>query len=154
MVRNLEQGLLHVITRSIGEMMYETSFTKYTLRKKKYNFLTFLRGELSLFYSYSNFWVLQENHEQFWNRFFAHCYQDHWQNEIHYKEHLSTLFPKRNAAFNAAFLLKKSVRNDLVVGPEEIEEKTILKALLEEKINFYIPKLNNTNIDLREPQGF
>ncbi len=55
----------------------------YTLRKKKCNCLTFLRGEFSLLYRYSNFWVLQENHEQFWNRFFAHCYQEHWQNEIH-----------------------------------------------------------------------
>ncbi len=74
----------------------------YTLRKKKCNFPTFLRGEFS-------FWVLQENCEQFLNRFFTHCYQEHWQNEIHYKLHLSTLFPKRNATFHGAFLLKKSV---------------------------------------------
>ena len=44
-----------------------------------------------------------------WNWFFTHCYQEHWQNEIHYKVHLSTLFPKRNATSHAAFLLKKSV---------------------------------------------
>ncbi len=42
----------------------------YTLRKKKCNFPTFLRGEFSLFYRYSNFWVLQENREQVWNWFF------------------------------------------------------------------------------------
>ncbi len=41
--------------------------------------------------------------------FFTYCYQEHWQNEIHYKVHLSTLFPKRNATFHAAFLLKESV---------------------------------------------
>ncbi len=81
----------------------------YTLRKKKCNFPTFLRGEFSLFYRYPNFWVLQPNHEQFWNRFFTRRYQEHWQNEIHHKVHLSTLFPKRNATFHAAFLLKKSV---------------------------------------------
>ncbi len=71
---------------------------------------TSLRGEFSLFYRYSNFWVFQENREQFWNRFFVRCYQEHWQNEIHYKVDLSTLFPKRNATFHAAFLLKKSVQ--------------------------------------------
>ncbi len=81
----------------------------YTLRNKKCNLPTFLRGDFSLFYRCSNFCVLQENHEEFWNRFFAHCHQEHWQNEIHYKVHLSTLFPKRNATFHAAFLLKKSV---------------------------------------------
>ncbi len=80
----------------------------YTPRKKKCNFLTFLRGEFSLFYRY--FWVMQENCDQFWNRFFfAHCYQEHWQNEIDYKVHLSTLFPKRSANFHTAFLFKKSV---------------------------------------------
>ena len=42
-------------------------------------------------------------------RVFAHCYQEHWQNKINYKVHLSTLFPKRNATFHAVFLLKKSV---------------------------------------------
>ena len=35
--------------------------------------------------------------------------QEHWQNEIRYKVHLSTLFPKGNATFHAAFLLKNSV---------------------------------------------
>ncbi len=39
----------------------------YTLRKKKCNFPTFSGVEFLLFYLYSNFWVLQENHEQFWN---------------------------------------------------------------------------------------
>ncbi len=52
---------------------------------------------------------LQKNREHFWNRFFAHCYQEHWQNEIYYKVDLSTLFPKRNTTFQAAFLLKESV---------------------------------------------
>ncbi len=41
--------------------------------------------------------------------FFTYCYQDHWQNGIHYRFHLSTFFPKRNATFHAAFLLKESV---------------------------------------------
>ncbi len=63
--------LLHVITRSIGEMIYETSFTKLHSKKKQCNFPTFLRGEFSLFYRYSNFSVLQEKCEQFWNRFFC-----------------------------------------------------------------------------------
>ena len=40
---------------------------------------------------------------------FAHCYQEHRQNEIHDKVHLSTFFPKRNVTFHAAFLLKESV---------------------------------------------
>ena len=34
-------------------------------------------------YMYSNFWILPENHEQFWNGVFAHCYQEHRQNEIY-----------------------------------------------------------------------
>ena len=100
-----EWGLLHVITRRIGEMMYETSFTKLHSQKKEMQ----LFNEFSLFYMYSNFWVLQENHEQILNSFFAHCYQDHWRNEMHYKVHLSTLFPKRNATFDGAFLLGLSV---------------------------------------------
>ncbi len=41
--------------------------------------------------------------------FFAHCYQEHWQNEIHYKVHLSILFPKRNSTFHRAFLSRLSV---------------------------------------------
>ncbi len=86
----------------------------YTLRKKKCNFPNFLRVGFSLFYRYSNFWVLHKNREQFWNRVFAHCYQEHCQNVIHYKGHLSTFFPKRNATFHAAFLLKLSVTAVLV----------------------------------------
>ena len=43
----------------------------YTPRKKKCNFPTFLRGEFSLLYMYSNIWVLQENHEKFWNGVFC-----------------------------------------------------------------------------------
>ncbi len=61
-----------------------------------------------MFYRYSNFWVLQENREQFWNRLITHYYQEHWQNEIYYKV-LSTLFSKRNATSHAAFLLKECV---------------------------------------------
>ncbi len=41
--------------------------------------------------------------------FVAYCYQEHRQNEIHYKVHLSTLFPKRHATFHGAFLLRLSV---------------------------------------------
>ena len=54
---------------------------------------------------YSNIWVWQENREQFWNGFLAHCYQEYCWNEVCYKVHLSTLFPKRNATFHGA--LKK-----------------------------------------------
>ncbi len=43
----------------------------YILRKKKSNFPMFLRGEFSLFYLYSNFWIFQENHEQFSNGVFC-----------------------------------------------------------------------------------
>ena len=39
-------------------MIMNPAWLKYTLRKKKCNFQTFLRGEISLFYMYSNFWVL------------------------------------------------------------------------------------------------
>ncbi len=41
--------------------------------------------------------------------FFAYCHQEHRQNEIHYKIHLSTLFRKRNTTFHGAFLLRLSV---------------------------------------------
>ncbi len=41
--------------------------------------------------------------------FFAHCYQQHQQNEIYYEVHLSTLFPKRYATFLGAFLSRLSV---------------------------------------------
>ncbi len=41
--------------------------------------------------------------------FFACCHQQLRQNEMHYKVHLSTLFPKRNATFHGAFLLRLSV---------------------------------------------
>ncbi len=78
----------------LGRWCMKPASLNYTIRKKKCNFPTFLRGGFPLFYRYSNFWVLQENREQFWNRFFAHCYQEHWQNVIYYKVHLSTLFPK------------------------------------------------------------
>ncbi len=44
----------------------------YTLRKNKCNFPTFSGVEFSLFYLYSNFWVLRENREQCWNRVFLH----------------------------------------------------------------------------------
>ena len=40
----LERGLLHVITRSIGEMMYETSFTKLHSQKKEMQLSNFLKG--------------------------------------------------------------------------------------------------------------
>ena len=106
----LKWGLLHVITRCIAKMVYESSFTKlHSQKKKKCYFPTFLRGEISLFYRYSNFWVLQENREQFLNWVFAHCYQEHRQNEIHFKVHLSTLFTKRNTNFHGVFLLRLSV---------------------------------------------
>ena len=71
---------------------------------------TFLRCEFSLFYRYSNSEYCKRTVNNFETCFFAHCYQEHWQNEIHYKINLSsTLFPKRNVTFHAAFLLKKSV---------------------------------------------
>ena len=82
---------------------------KYTLRKKKCNFPTFLRDEFSLLYMYSNFWVLQGNCAQFWKGFFAHCHQKDRQNEICYKVHLSALFHKRHTTFHGAFLLRLSV---------------------------------------------
>ena len=59
-------------TRSFA-CYHQEHLLNYTLRKKKCDFPTFLRGEFSLFYRYSNFWVLQENCEQFWNRFFTYC---------------------------------------------------------------------------------
>ncbi len=40
----LEWGLLHVITRSIVEMMYETSFTKLHSQKKEMQLSNFLMG--------------------------------------------------------------------------------------------------------------
>ncbi len=42
--------------------------------------------------------------------FFAYCCQEHWRNEIHYKVHLSTLFPKRNTTFHSVFLSRLSVQ--------------------------------------------
>ena len=82
---------------------------KYTLIKKKCNFPTILKGKFSLYYMYSNFRVSLENREQFWNGVFAYCHQEHRQNEILYKIHLSTLFRKRNTTFHSAFLLRLSV---------------------------------------------
>ncbi len=82
----------------------------YTLRKEKCNFLTFLRGEFTLFYRYSKTSeYCKRTVNNFATDFFAHCYQEHWQNEIHYIVHLSTLLPKRNETFHAVFLLKKCV---------------------------------------------
>ncbi len=66
--------------------------------------------KFSLFYMNSNFWVLRENCEQFWNVFFsALSYPHHRQNEMYYKVHRSTLFPKSNATSYGAFLLRLSV---------------------------------------------
>ena len=82
----------------------------YTLRIKKCTYPTFSRGEFLLFHTYSNFWVLRQNLEQFWNVFFfAYCYQEHSRNEIHTKILLATLFPKRNTTVHGAFLLRLSV---------------------------------------------
>ena len=53
------------------QMTFYRKYFDYTLRKKKCNFPAFLSAEFSLFHRSSNFWVLQENSEQFWNRFFC-----------------------------------------------------------------------------------
>ena len=50
----------------------------YTLRKKKCNFPTFLRGEFSLFDLYSNFWVLPENRKKFLNGVFCTLLPTAW----------------------------------------------------------------------------
>ncbi len=42
----LEWGLLHFITRSIGEMMYETSFTKLHSQKKEMQLSNFMQGRI------------------------------------------------------------------------------------------------------------
>ena len=69
----------------------------YTLLQKKRNFSE------PIFPSDPGSLTLTPGHVHFVNRFFTHCYQEHWQNEIHYKVHLSTLFPKETQ------LSKKSV---------------------------------------------
>ena len=69
---NLEWGLLHFVTRSIAEMMYDMNpaSLKYTLTKQKCNFPTFLTSESWLYYMHSNIWVLWEIHGQFLNGVF------------------------------------------------------------------------------------
>ena len=42
-------------------------------------------------------------------RVFAHCHQEHRQNEVHNKVHLCILFCKRNTTFHGAFLLRLSL---------------------------------------------
>ncbi len=109
-VKDFKWGLLHDITRSIAEMMYEPSFTKLHSQRKEMQLPTVLRDEFLLFYMYSNLWVLRENLEQFWNRVFLHIVtKSIAQNEICYKVHLTTLFPKRYRTVHGVFLLRLSV---------------------------------------------
>ena len=42
----LKRGLLHIITRSIGEMMHEASFTKLHSQKKEMQLSNFLNGRI------------------------------------------------------------------------------------------------------------
>ncbi len=49
----MEWGLLHFITRSIAGICMNPDLLKYTLRKKKCNIPTFLRGAFPLLYLYS-----------------------------------------------------------------------------------------------------
>ncbi len=80
-----------------------------TLRKMKCNFPTFFRGEFSFVLQVLKLLSIAREPWTIFEQVFTHCYQEHWKNDIHYKVHLSTLFPKRNTTFYAAFLLKMSV---------------------------------------------
>ena len=52
----------------------------------------------------------------FWMWFLTNSCQEHCKNEVHYKFHLSTLFPKRNETFHCAFLLMMSVNRHWMCG--------------------------------------
>ena len=106
----LEWGLLHVITRSIAEMMYGPSFTKMHSQKKEIQLSNCLKGWIFVtLHVFKPLEYCKGTVNNFGMGFFAHCHQDHWQNEIHYKVNLSTLCRKRKTTFHGAFLLRLSV---------------------------------------------
>ncbi len=81
----------------------------YTLRKKKCSFLTFLRGEFSLFLQVLKLLSIAREPQKILEQVFCTLLPRAFANKIHCKVHLPTLFSKRNATFYAAFLLKESV---------------------------------------------
>ncbi len=104
----LELVLLHEITRSIGKMIYQPSVAKLHSQKKEMQLFNFLRGWFLVTLPVLKLLNIARTVNNFGIGFFACCYQRHRQNEMHYKFHLSTLFPKRNATFHGAFLLSES----------------------------------------------
>ncbi len=102
--RILEWGFLHIVKRSISEMMHEPSFTKIHSHKKRNAIF-----KLSWERSFITLPVLKHLSfvRKLWPNleleFLTLSHQEHCWNEVCCKLHLYTFFPKRNATFHFAF---------------------------------------------------